>query len=424
MDLPGRTRIVRVHDHSTDPRPLLRLLAGPLRELTAQQWVPLAHVRRGWLGGSHLRITLRPLASNTVRLDDFAALAARAAGSLPATAPDEADYRARAAELGRWENVPPPYPPLRAQGLVEVDEETEPPPGWTPALVDARDQLSSHLLSPLLHSVGAAPDPAATPGFGPDGATTGPASGARGSAAHEEDVRRLVARVLALLARGHPYGLGVGTLPYRSHAEGVMSAVGRRTDLRAAFRERYVRDREFFAAAVAEAPSPTAAAESPEPAAATGTQTSAPSAAPPETPLLAHWATAFARCRGAAEAFTASGLVTDETLGALGATTAPTDDRPVPSAFHTAAHHSGITLREPYWQTAHRLVLNTLYPALTCLGISPLQRYYLCFGVSEAADELLGETWLERMTGFAERELPERVRSAVEEASRPPVPTR
>ncbi|MBN0048026.1 hypothetical protein JS756_28730 [Streptomyces actuosus] len=417
MDLPGRTRIVRVHDHSTDPLPLLRLLAGPLRELTARQWVPLAHVRRGWLGGSHLRITLRPLASNTLLLDDFAALAGRAARSLPATAPDEVAYRARAAELGRWENVPPPHPPLRAQGVVEVDEETGPPPGWTPALVDARDQLSSHLLSPLLHSVGAVPDPPA-PGLG-----TGPADAGDGTGADGTDVLRLVTRVLALLARGHPYGLGVGTLPYRSHAEGVMSAVGGRTDLRAAFRERYARDREFFAAAVAEQPLSAAVPQEPS-ASAVARDPSAPGSAgaPPGSPVLAHWAAAFARCRGAAEAFTATGLITDETLGALGSATAPTDDRPVPNAFHTAAHHSGITVSEPYWQTAHRLVLNSLYSALTCLGVSPLRRYYLCYGVSEAADELLGETWLERMSGFAERELPERVRTAVEAAARPPVP--
>ncbi|MEV4613092.1 hypothetical protein AB0K43_10885 [Kitasatospora sp. NPDC049258] len=364
MDLPGRPGVIRIYDHSRDPRPLLRLLAEPLRRLKAEQWVPLVHVRRGWLGGSHLQVVLRPLQSNTLRPDGFAALAAELAGALPAAPPDEAAYQARAAELGRWENVEPPFPPVRPQGHVEVSDQ-DPHPGWAPALVQARDQLSAHLLEPVL-----------------------------GSAALEgTDVLRHLARVLALLARSHPYGVGVGTLPYRSHVEGVMSAVGARTDLRTVFRSRYAQDAGFFAAAVT--------GERPE----------------DEAAVLDAWRLGFARCWGAAEAMTAAGLVDEAVLAAVGAVTAPTDDRPVPSPFHSAAHHSGLTAQEPYWQIAHRLVLNTLYTALTCFGISPLQRYYLCFGLSEAADELLGESWLERLAGFADRELPDHVRTAAEATS-------
>ncbi|WP_405016171.1 hypothetical protein OHV05_02915 [Kitasatospora sp. NBC_00070] len=364
MDLPGRPGVIRVYDHSPDPRPLLRLLAEPLRRLKAEQWVPLVHVRRGWLGGSHLQLLLRPLQSNTLRLDEFAALAAELAGSLPAEPPDGAAYLARAAELGRWENVHPPFPPLRPQGYVELSAE-DPHPDWAPALVQARDQLSAHLLEPVLGSV----------------------------ALDGTDLLRHLARVLALLARSHPYGIGVGTLPYRSHVEGVMSAVGARTDLRTVFRARYAQDAAFFASALTDGhPAEQAAA-------------------------LDAWQLGFARCWGAAEAMAAGGLVDQSVLAAVGAVTAPTDDRPVPSAFHSAAHHSGLTAQEPYWQLAHRLVLNTLYTALTCFGVSPLQRYYLCFGLSEAADELLGESWLERFAGFADRELPEDIRTAAEATS-------
>ncbi|MFJ5230371.1 hypothetical protein ACIQBJ_10795 [Kitasatospora sp. NPDC088391] len=364
MDLPGPPGVIRVYDHSRDPRPLLRQLAGPLRELTADQWVPLAHVRRGWLGGSHLQIVLRPLRSNTLRTAEFAEFAAAAARALDAEPPDEAAYLARAAELGRWENVEPPFPPLRPQGYVEVSDQ-DPHPGWAPALVQARDQLSAHLLEPVLASAAL------------DGA----------------DVPRHLARVLALLARSHPYGIGVGTLPYRSHVEGVMSAVGARTDLRTVFRSRYAQDADFFAAALTDGPPAGEAA------------------------ALDAWRLGFARCWGAAEALTSTGLVDEEVLAAVGAVTPPTDDLPVPSAFHTVARHSGLTAQEPYWQTAHRLVLNTLYTALTCFGISPLQRYYLCFGLSEAADGLLGRSWLERLADFADREIPEHVRTAAEAAS-------
>lgn len=344
MDVLGQGTAIRIYDHSTNPRELLRELADPIVELRADQWLPVAHVRRGWLHGSHLQLTVRPLGTTPPVLDNFLSLAAQAAARLTGAMPDQAQYLSRATELARWENVDQPLLPLRPQGFAEAVPVVE-PASWQPGLMLARDQIMSVFLDGVL-----------------------------GAARQETPVAWHATRILALLARTHRYGVGLATLPYRSHAEGVSAALGASINLREVFAERFGQDRDQFAQALTEA----------DPL--------------PSDPLYP-WHAAFQRAWGIAEALTASQQIDAQAMSAAGQMEMPVD-KPTVSQFHTAARRSGFTDLSPYWHVAHRLILNALYASFTCLGLSPVQRYYACYGLSAAADLQLGESWLERMQRF------------------------
>lgn len=346
----GPGQAAHVYDYSDDPRLVLGLLADAIRELR-NEGAPLVHVRRGWLHGAHLAVTVRPLAPVPLDLGRFAAAAGRVASGLAAEAPSERDYLARAEQLARWEGVAGPYLPLCPQGFAEAGPALV-PDGWSDELLDARDQLAGWLTEPILAS-------AVLPG-----AVLLPHA----------------ARILALCARSHPYGIGIGTLPLRSHTEGIWSATGATADLRAVFTERFEQDRALFAAAHA------------------GLDAADP--ADPETAVLRSWNDALHACWGTATALAASGSIDEGRLQVAPRMEAPLQSG-VPSPFHRAARLSGLSDRQPYWHIAHRLLLNVLYTALSCLGVTPIQRYYLCFGVSSAADALLGEDWSQRMERIA-----------------------
>ncbi|MBY8883681.1 hypothetical protein K7472_02320 [Streptomyces sp. PTM05] len=346
----GPGQAAHVYDYSDDPRLLLGLLADTIRE-QRHEGAPLVHVRRGWLHGTHLVVTVRPLARVPLSLDGFAATAGSVASQLAAAPPSERDYLARAEELARWDGTAGPYLPLRPQGFTTVAPALL-PERWSQELLDARDQLAGRLTEPLL------------------AAATLPA----------DVLLPHAARVVALCARAHPYGIGIGTLPLRSHTEGIWSATGGTVDLRAAFTERYERDRELFTAA-------HSALDLADPT-------------DPETAVLHSWNEALHACWGTATALAASGSVDERRLDVAPRLRPPLEGG-VPSPFHGAARQSGLNDRQPYWHIANRLLLNVLYTALSSLGITPVQRYYLCFGVSSAADELLGEDWSQRMERIA-----------------------
>jgi hypothetical protein len=336
----------RITDYSENPRGLLRELAAPLLRLKSSQQLPIVHVRRGWLRGSHLLVTARPYADRTADLDGFLAEAARLATALPAAAPPQARYRERAVELARWENVPvdlrPPYP----QGGVAVWP-NEPKPGAVPALTQATDQILGRFLEPVLASAATADD-ALLPHL---------------------------ARVMALLARSHPRGISAGALPFRSHAEGISSATGNHTDLRSRFAARFEQDEATFLDALR-----------------------APIGA--DAALLA-WRSAFDYAWGVAEGLTAGHHIDDRVLQAAAGTMEMPLGTPVRSDFIGEVLASRLAADPSYRHLAHRVVLNVLYASLTCFGITPMQRYYLCYGLSEGADRLTGETSIQRLRRFA-----------------------
>ena len=348
MNQLGPGQATYIYDHSADPRALLGLLADSIQALRTPG-TPIVHVRRGWLHGTHLVVTVRPHDGVTLAVDSFAALAGPVAARLPAAAPSEHDYLAQAGQLARWEAVSEPFLPLHPQGFTAVGP-AEIPEGWTRELLDARDQLAGRMLEPLLASASLSGDV----------------------------LLPHAARVLALCALAHPFGIGIGTLPLRSHAEGIVSATGGTADLRSAFAERFEADRAVFLDAFSG-------------------QNGADVA---EAVPLRLWNEALHSCWGTATALAASGDVDEERLVVGGPREAPLKNG-VPSPFHRTARQAGIDRDQPYWHVAHRLLLNVLYSTLVCLGIKPVQRYYLCFGLSSAADALLGEDWSQRIERIA-----------------------
>jgi hypothetical protein len=351
VDILGQPECIRVFDHSGDSRVLLGSLADFLLDLRAEQWLPVLHVRRQWLHGSHLVITVRALAESCPRLDDAASYAASQARELTAIMPADEEYLRRAEQLARWERIAPPYLPVYPQGHVQIGADTA-PEDWPPELVLARDQILSRMLEPVLAS----------------------------SRLQLGEPARHVARLMAVLAAGHPYGLSLGTLSYRSHAEAFCAAVGGTVDLKAAFSERLPRDAAFFRAVLA------------------GDGDDMPAA---EARAVDLWSRAFQYGWGVAEALTAGGHLDEHVLNRIASMTNPLGPN-APSAFHAELGEVGMVVDPPYWQVAHRLVLNCLYMSMSCLGITPIQRYYLCFGLAEATDGLLGEGWSERIHRLSE----------------------
>lgn len=335
---------VYITDYSADPVELLRDLAASLTDLKVSQQLPVLAVRRGWLHGSHLQVLARGYAGeHTERvaeaLEAFAESAAQLALSgrrAEVAAPAEAEYLARAEQLARWESVDPPFLPLCPQGTVRL-ERLAVPVGWPTQLMQVRDQITGRYLELVLRTA---------------------------ELARQERLPVLM-RVMAALARSHPRGIGFGTLPYRSHVEGVASATGSHTDVRSAYAARFADDHDQFRSALLD---------------------------PIDDPLIIGWREAFCYAWGIAEGVVAAGGVDDEALtDAAGRRPVEPMGPLVRSEFFAELHSTGLVQDPPYLHVAYRIVLNTLYSTLSCFGVSPLQRYYLCYGLAEATDRHLGE---------------------------------
>lgn len=340
MDRIGPGTAVRITDHSSNPRLLLRAISDPILSMKSAQQLPVVHLRRGWLHGSHLRVTVRTYPDREPDLAEFLASAGRAVAALPAEPPAVEDYLRRAEQLARWENQKADPLPLYPHGHLAAGPDDD-SPLVTPEVIRARDLIMSGYLEPVL-AVAELP---------------------------EDGLLPFLARIMALAARSHPLGFGVGTLAYRSHVEGVCSATGNHADLKAVYAARYPRDEELFLDALT---------------------------APADAPLLP-WQAAITRAWGVAEGMGAAGLLDHEVLqSAVGSMQYPMGP-PVRSEFIAAFMDNLRVAEQNYRQVAYRVLLNTLYATLTCFGIKPVQRYYLCFGLSEAADRLTGRDSVERM---------------------------
>lgn len=333
-----------ITDYSAESAQLLRDLTTSLTSLRLSQQLAVLAVRRGWQHGSHLQILARGYAGQHTEqiaeaLAEFAEHARQIATTgarATAEAPDEASYLARAEQLARWENVDPPYLPLYPQGSVRI-EPVALPTGFSAHLAQARDQITSRYLDLVLRT-------AAVP------ATDRPG---------------VLMQVMAALARTHPHGIGYGTLPYRSHVEGVASATGGHADVRSAYAARFETDSDSFRAALLD---------------------------PINDSLIAGWREAFLYAWGVAEGIVASGAVDDEGLADAAGRRPVTPMGPLArSEFFAEMITTGLIQDPPYQHVAYRIILNTLYSTLSCFGISPLQRYYLCYGLAEATDRQLGE---------------------------------
>ncbi|RSS52880.1 hypothetical protein EF912_19055 [Streptomyces sp. WAC07061] len=322
-----------------------------VRELRTEHGAPVVYLERGWLHGPHVDVVARPGPFGPL---PWKALASRAAappagGREPLT---ERAYLAQARELGRLEQVDPPYLPMAPHGTVRLVPAAQAHPGWPERVRPLRELALSRMTAPVVHCLESlARDP--------------------GSAL----VR--MAEAFAALAGAHPYGVPHGTFSFRSHAEAFFHWAGPGKDPRAAFGRRLDAERAVLRPVVERA--------------LTGG----------ESATAAQWRAALSYGCGLFEASAVHGETTPALLDSLAG--AQPDAGPdagratARSAFHTAVADAGVTDTGAPWFLAYRLVINLFYRQLPLFGVSPMMRYYLCHAVAETVDEITGVTWQERL---------------------------
>ncbi|MET7669047.1 hypothetical protein [Micromonospora luteifusca] len=352
---------VRLHTRGPVTLPWLARSVVPVARALHGDGNAVVHLRRGWRHGPHVDVVAYGGAGGTA---DWATVAAELdAGPLdPARALSEEDYLTQAREFGRLEAVPPPYLPMAEHGAVQLlrREDTGPRqpalralPGWEVA--------QSVLTTPLLDMV--------------DELARRP----------EQGTVRL-GEAFAALADSYFLGLAHGVYSFRSHVEAFLAWARPTRDVRPVFAQRLARDAAVLRPVVEQRLAGT-----------------------PSGPAAA-WRTAFAYCAGTFDATVTDGTLSldllDEITGsvdtaAMGPPSAPdvvpTGDQP-DTEFHRRVAASGAYDRTTQWFAAYRVLINLFYQQLPLLTVSPMQRYYMCYAISELVDEVLGESWQDRLT--------------------------
>ncbi|MFF1283957.1 hypothetical protein ACFVY4_24850 [Streptomyces sp. NPDC058299] len=349
---------VRLHSRmSISPWWLDRRVLPLVDELRERHGAVMIRLQPGWLHGPHVELTAHRGRRGPLPWRELAA----AWDGGPADPRHELSPRAyldQARALGRSEQVPPPYLPLHEHGTALPLTEAERTAPWPGALAQLREYALGRLLEPVCRTIRSlAEQPAAAP--------------------------ERVAEAFLAVAAAHPYGIGHGCFSFRSHAEAFFNSTGDAGDgaapaggPRAAFRRRLDTQGEPLAAAVHRALEGGESADA------------------------AAWRGALAYCTGLFESAAVRGEVDGALLDSWSGTGhnggGEADGR-MPSAFHRAVAASGATDGDAAWFTGYRVMINLFYRQLPLLGVSPLQRYYLCYGVAETVDRMLGVTWQERL---------------------------
>ncbi|TFE24694.1 hypothetical protein E0F15_21100 [Frankia sp. B2] len=347
---------------TVNPRWLVRTVVPAARELRETHGASMVYLRRGWLHGPHVDLVARvdqggsppPWDEMAHRLD---------AGPLdPSSAISEETYLEKAREFGRLERVPPPYLPMRAHGTVERLGPSD-TARWPVALNALREVALGRLDLPLIDTL-------------------------EDVAEHGAQAETRVLEAFVALADAHHAGVAYGVFSLRSHVEAFLSWASARKDPRPAFRARLASD----------APRLRSLVES----ALKGDMNRHYTA----------WQTAFAYTMGVFDHAVLTGALTldglDELDGGFDPATMGPPGRPSmadtgPSDFHRVMNDSGVIAEPPQWFASYRLLVNLFYQQLPLLSVSPLHRYYVCYAVAETVDEVLGESWQERLERRASR---------------------
>jgi hypothetical protein len=332
----------------------------PLARAVRDSGGAVVRLRRGWLHGPHVDIIGRGALGQELPWESLARQLD--AGPLPGDrALDEETYLAQAREFGRLEAVPPPYLPMREHGEVEFLSPDDVAPG-DPLLHGLREAEVVHgvLCPPLMNTIEELTrDPSL--------ATT-----------------RLAEAFVAL---GDSYFLGLahGAFSFRSHAEAFLAWAAPSKDMRPVFAARLAKEAPLLRTVVEQR------------------------LAGEVGPAAAEWRTAFAYSTGALDSAVTEGRLTPAMLDAVTdsvdntAMGPPTAPEVVPqgkhpdTAFHRATVESGVIDNPPPWFAAYRMLINLFYQQLPLLTVSPIQRYYMCYALAETIDEVVGETWQERL---------------------------
>lgn len=356
-----RTIGLRFHAQSPiGPAWISQVMVPVVRSLRIEHNATVAYLARGWKHGPHVELIAR--GPDGIPWQDIAGSIDWRLDDLPETMTGE-QYLAQARELGRLERVEPPYLPLHPRGTVEFFDRNA---GitWPDALEAPRDLALTRMFTPLARLMDLA---------------AGRDAGVPVTA---------LAEAFTALCTAHPGGPAYGVFSLRSHAEAFLHWAGSVKDPRPSFARRREADAPMLRAVVERARD---GAESSE---------------------AAEFRAAFAYGMGVFDTAAARGDLSAGLLDGLAPvmdrrSTAPPGHRgPVGegrSEFHATVAESRVADRTPSWFASYRLLINLFYSRLPLLGVTPIQRYYLCFAIAETVDEVYGESWRERLRRAAER---------------------
>jgi len=325
-------------------RPLFNHLGGP---------VPTAYFQRHWRRGPHVRLNIRTepeLFGDVVR-----PAVAQVVGGYLAAHPSTVVLDAQALR------------PVHDR-LAEAERERGTRWPWVPD-----NSIREAPYDPRLHTVG-----------GPEGAdlladfyvaTNDLAFAMLDRVA--EGGSRLGACFDLMVATAHdvpPDGLASGFVSFRSHAEGFLAESGRRDEWRAEWDRHYAARAPQLRRRVAEIV-----------AGGVG------------VPFVASWLAALRPVRDRAARLISAGAIDL-------AYPVPADVAAefAPSPFHHALRRSRAyqtAIRDAAWFLGYRLMLNYLYLQMTRLGVPPAHRFLLCHLAANAAEDHLGVTALEVLSG-------------------------
>lgn len=364
-----RTTGLRWYAQSSVPPTWLAQVVLPLaRAARDDHGADVLYLGRGWKHGSHIDLVAH--GPRQVPWADFTAGLDWRTGELPEPVTPAA-YLAHAREMGRLERVPPPYLPMRPRGTLEqLCGRHE--PHWPAALDGLRDQALTTLFPPIAHALEQA---ARSGGKVPVAA---------------------LAEAFVGLCAAHPRGPAYGAFSLRSHAEAFLHWASASVDPRPAFRRRLATDSAAFRTLLERA--------------AGGGESFGDVGE--ESVDAGRWRTGFAVCMERFTAAAARGELTAELLEAaghgdrqgMGPPGSAHQPPPGRSEFHEAVEASGAGAGPQGWFTAYRLLINLFYSRLPLLGVTPIQRYYLCFAIAECTDQVFGGSWRERLPVPQEQE--------------------
>jgi hypothetical protein len=348
-----RAQGVRLFTHSSITAPWLAGAVSPVVRGLHDAGVPLLRLRRGWLGGPHVDVlAARPPTEGWAAVTD-----ALAPGPRPSDGMTPQAYLDQARALGALENVPPPYLPFRDHGTTEV--------------LDAGDVALRNTRLDALGDVAVVEAGLCVPVLDTVDAVVGDPSTATA----------VLAEAFAALGDTHYLGIGHSAFAFRSHLEAFLARC--RPEQAHQLRERFAERRQQDGATVRRVVEDRLAGR--------------------VGPVAGAWRTAFAYGAGTLDRAAARGELDLEMLDrqvrddAVAGRPSRYGNGYPETPFHRAVAASGSIDAPDPWFAAYRLLVNVFYRQLPLLGVAPLTRYYLCSAVAEAVDEVLGESWEQRL---------------------------
>lgn len=342
---PATATGLRIHTHGQITPVWVRDTVVPVWESARAGGRNLVALRRGWLGGPHVEIAGVGEGATTPTWSAYAPTIDT--GPPPATPLDHAEYLDGARARGRIENIAPPYLPLREHGavvLLQPDNQED-----TNDLVRL-GEVTDGVLAPAVVAT------------------------LRTLADHPDRLSHTIVDILTCLAKAHTLGPGYGTFSLRSHAEALLANWSPSGDLRAQFCQRYTDHRTQVVERVQALLEGCGGAR------------------------VTDWHTGLAYVRGVIDEAVRRGELTNALVDAAATGGGrPNNNGHPDTEFHQAVYGSGVTDAAGEWFAGYRFLVNRVYSQLPLLGVSPLARAYGCWAVSEAIDEVTGQSWTERL---------------------------